>query len=363
MPNAATRISLNELIPPDRSEFALLKTREALRWKTWFYQGLLPVLARRGAVQAGQDLERAGSLVHRLWRPRRNQLLKIVPPDVVHGGHGRTLEEIVQGISVQFYRYMARDCLLSRTKPGEWADIFEVEGFEAVEALTSRGQAAIFLGSHLGGHLSAVHWMIDHGIPFRLLVQRPRNVSIGLDAWFDRDHPICAQRKLFLRRDLNPAEVANRMVDVRRLIRNGISIYTNCDISWSGPNTDGCRFLGQNVRFQSIWIDLAMILGCPVIGVECRQLSGGRFRLTFRNPESIGMHESRQEVFLRAIGRLERSILEYPDDAIAHLTWSLFRPGRKIQPDMPQAATNPRIAEPSNVPRIADRTFDQTKIS
>lgn len=327
---APAQMSLNELVPADHSEISFLASREALRWKTWFYKGLLPVLARRGAVQAGQDLERAGTLMHGWWRPRRKQLLKVVPQEVLHADPGRTPEDVIQGISAQMFRYMARDCIFGQTKPDEWNDIFEVEGFEAVEETAGRGQGAIFLGSHLGGHLAALHWMIAHGVSLRMLVQRPKNVSTGLDAWFDQDHPICDQRNLFLRRDLNPAEAARRTVEVRRLIRSGISVYTNCDICWSGPNTDSCRFLGQDVRFQSIWIDLAVVLGCPVIGVECRQLGGGRFRLTFRKPESIGSRDVRQDVFERTIFRLERSILDYPDDAVAHLTWSLFRPRRKM---------------------------------
>lgn len=344
---APARISLNDLVPPETSDFSFLASREALRWKTWFYKGLLPILARRGAVGAGQDLERAGTLMNRWWRTRRKHLLKIVPQEVLQADPGRSPEDVIRGISAQWLRYLARDCLFGRTKPEEWNDIFEVEGFEAVEEITSRGQGAIFLGSHLGGHLAALHWMIAHGVSLRMLVQRPKNVSAGLDAWFDQEHPICRQSDLFLRRDLNPAEAARKMVDVRHLIRKGTSIYTNCDISWVGPNTDSCRFLGQEVRFQSIWIDLAVVLGCPVIGVECRQIMGGRFRLTFRQPETIGSRDSRQEVFDRTITRLERSILEYPDDAIAHLTWPVYRPRRKHMGE--SAHSGPKRMSPESI--------------
>lgn len=353
---APARMSLNELVPPETSDISFLASREALRWKTWFYKGLLPVLARRGAVRAGQDLERAGTLMDQCWRPRRKRLLKIVPREVLQADPGRTPEDVIRGISSQMLRYMARDCLFERTKPDEWNEVFEVEGFEFVEEVASGGQGAIFLGSHLGGHLAALHWMIAHGVQLRMLVQRPKNVSAGLDAWFDQDHPICDQRNLFLRRDLNPSEAARRTLEVRRLIRSGISVYTNCDICWSGPNTDSCRFLGQDVRFQSIWIDLAMVLGCPVIGIECRQLAGGRFRLSFRKPESIGPRDARQDVFERTIFRLERSILEYPDDAIAHLTWSLFRPRRRIKSDSEHAGASPTGPATHRRPRSASRS-------
>jgi lauroyl/myristoyl acyltransferase len=327
------RFSLDDFVKPGNSGFSFLFSRDVLRWKSWFYQGMLPLMASRGAARAGADLERLGTIIHDRWSPRRRQLKKIISPEVFRTGSGRSPDDIVRGISSQMLRYIARDCVLQKIDPNGWAELFEVEGYERVLELREKGQAAIFLGSHLGGHLTAVHWMIAHGLDFRALVQRPRNVSPGLDGWFDQDHAICDQRNLFLRRDLSPAEGARRTMDVRRLIRHGISIYTNCDICWSGPNTDSCRFLGQDVRFQSIWIDIAMLLGCPVIGVECRQIPGGRFRLKFEEPFAISSPDSRREVFERTISRLERSILEYPDDAIAHLTWSLFRPRRQMQPE------------------------------
>ncbi len=327
------RFSLDALAPPGNSAFSFLASRDVLRWKSWFYRGLLPILSRRGAVRAGADLESMGRLIHDTWSPRRRNLKKIVPREVLQADSERSPDEIVRGISSQLLRYLARDFILDRIAPEAWQDLFEVEGYEAVQELNDRGQAAIFLGSHLGGHIAAVHWMIAHGIPFRMLVQRPRHVSPGLDAWFEQEHPICEQRKLFLRRDLNASEGARRTMDVRRLVRHGVSVYTNCDICWSGPNTDACQFLGQEVRFQSIWIDIAMLLGCPVIGVECRQIPGGRFRLIFRDPIAISSGDSRSEVFERTVARLERAILDYPDDAIAHLTWSMFRPRRKLSGD------------------------------
>lgn len=327
------RFPLDALAPPGASAFSFLASRDVLRWKSWFYKALLPILARRGPVPASAHLETMGRLIHDSWSPRRHQLRKIIPGEVYQADPDRTPEEIVRGISSQMLRYIARDCILDRIEPEAWDELFEVEGYEAVQELNDRGQAAIFLGSHLGGHVAAVHWMIAHGIPFRMLVQRPRHVSPGLDAWFEQDHPICRQRNLFLRRDLNATEAARRTMDVRRLIRHGVSVYTNCDICWSGPNTDACQFLGQEVRFQSIWIDIAMLLGCPVIGVECRQIPGGRFRMKFQNPFAISPGDSRSEVFERTIARLEQAILAYPDDAIAHLTWSMFRPRRKLSGD------------------------------
>ena len=310
------------------ADLSWLATRDVLRWKSWFYKGLLPYLSRRGPIRAGEDLERLGTWIHSSWPPRRRQLLNGLPAELFLRRPELAPADVVRGLSKQMMRYLARDCLMTEGSMPSWNALFDVEGFEHVQELTSQRRGAILLGCHLGGHLAAVRWMLAQEVPLRMLVQRPRNVSRELNAWFDQDHPICPQRELFLKRDLSPSEASRRTMDVRRLIRQGVMVYSNCDITWHGTNTDVCRFLGKNVRFQSIWIDLASILGCPVIRVECRQIPGGRFRLRFDRPFAIAPQEPRSEVFERTMSGLENSIVDYPDDAIAHLTWSQFRPNR-----------------------------------
>lgn len=312
----------------DKLDFSWLASSKILRWKSWFYEGLVPVLARRGPLEAGMELERIGQAINSLWPLRWRAIRKAVRRNRVACHAPWKEHEVTKGLARQMLRYLARDYVLDVIPPHDWSELFTVTGHEHVQNAISDGRGLILLGSHLGGHLAGVHWMIDHGVPLRMLVQRPRNVSRRLHAWFDEEHPVCTQRDLFLKRDLTAAESARRMTDARRLIQSGHAIYTNCDIPWSGPNTDTCRFLGKPVRLQSIWIDLAKILGCPVITLECRQKPGGRFELQFDEPLMIGAKDSRELVFEKVLGRLEKSILDYPDDAIAHLTWPHFRPHR-----------------------------------
>ena len=92
------------------------------------------------------------------------------------------------------------------------------------------------VGSHLGAHIAGVHWLFRRGVPLRLLVQRPRHVSSELNRRFDAGgiHP---QVEMFLRRDLSPAVAVERVFRARSALRDGLAIYLNGDIPWSGPNT------------------------------------------------------------------------------------------------------------------------------
>lgn len=318
-----------EKLKPARPDYSWLASPQALRWKTWFYQGLVPALLRRGGpVKAGQALERLSLNLTRVWLPRKLEIRKAVRSNMADKETGWSAPMVESGLARQLLRYVARDCILDGTDPASFPDLFEVKGLEHLEGLRRNGRGPILLGSHVGGHLAAVHWMMKSGINFRMLVQRPKHVSADLDAWFDREMPVVSQKELFLKRDLSPADAVRRMTDARRLIQQGIGLYINCDIPWDGPNTDVYSFLGRELRLQSIWIDLATILNCPIVTITCRQLPEGRFELIFDEPVLASAFVSRADLFHWAISRLESRVLAYPDDAIAHLMWPIHRPGR-----------------------------------
>ena len=85
-----------------------------------------------------------------------------------------------------------------------------------------------------GAHIAGVHWLYRRGVPLRLLVQRPRHVSRELNRRFDAGGPH-PQTELFLRRDLSPAVAVERILRARAALRDGLAIYMNGDIPWSGP--------------------------------------------------------------------------------------------------------------------------------
>lgn len=317
---------------PAGPEYSWLLSSQALRWKTWFYKGLVPQLLHRGGpVAAGESLEKLSHRITRFWLPRKIEIRRAIRSNMACCETGWNPALVESGLGRQLLRYVARDCVLDGTDLRQYPDLFTVKGLEHLEKLRSSGCGFILLGSHLGGHLAAVHWMIKSGIDFRMLVQRPKHVSRDLDTWFNRDLPIVSQRDLFLKRDLSTTDAARRMTDARRLIQRGVGLYLNCDIPWDGPNTDSYPLLGRHLRLQSIWIDLATILQCPVVIMSCRQKPGGRFELTFDEPVMSDLFESRSSFFQWAIRRLEQRLIEYPDDAVAHLLWPIHHPGRSFK--------------------------------
>ena len=126
---------------------------------------------------------------------------------------------------------------------------FDVQGFEArPRRACERGRGAILVGSHLGATSRALHWLYRRGVPLRLLVQRPRHVSAELNRRFDRADGPHPQSGFFLRRDLSAGQCVERLLRAGRRLRDGLAVYLNGDIPWTGPNTRPGRLLGQPRR-------------------------------------------------------------------------------------------------------------------
>ena len=158
-----------------------------------------------------------------------------------------------------------------------------------------------------------VHWLFRRGVPLRLLVQRPRHVSRELNRRFDArgQHP---QAEMFLRRDLSPAVAVERVFRARAALRDGLAIYLNGDIPWTGPNTCAGRLLGRPQRFLAIWTELAVLTNAPVFLVFCTHLPDGRFALEI---EAIGhLHAGEEESAIADyLKQLEARIVASPADA------------------------------------------------
>ena len=78
-----------------------------------------------------------------------------------------------------------------------------------------------------------------------------------------------------------------------------------------------------------IWLYLCKEYGGTVTNVHSSEGAiTDHFELKFDEPMIVNPREPRQIVFDHALGKLESSILQYPNDAIAHLTWPHFRPHR-----------------------------------
>jgi phosphatidylinositol dimannoside acyltransferase len=232
------------------------------------------------------------------------------------------IEATLPALAANTARFLARDYPLDRQTDEAVLGRFDVRGYERLRATLSAGRGAILVGSHLGAHIAGVHWLFRRGVPIRLLVQRPRHVSTELNHRFDAGgiHP---QSDMFLRRDLSPAVAVERVFRARSALRDGLVIYLNGDIPWTGPNTCPGTLLGRPQRLLAIWTELAVLTGTPVFLVFCTHQPAGRFSLEIEAIGHLRLGEEENAV-ADYLKQLEARIASCPADAVAHLLWPCY---------------------------------------
>jgi phosphatidylinositol dimannoside acyltransferase len=297
--------------------------RRIMSWKFVFYDLLLPGLRRLGPAY-GDGLLGFLGWVSMTARPRRGTRLReaLVRARAALDADW-PIEATWSRLAANTARFLARDYPLDRLPDEAVLKRFDVRGFERLSATLNEGQGAILVGSHLGAHIAGLHWLFRRGLPLRLLVQRPRHVSRELNHRFDAAgiHP---QVEMFLRRDLSPAVAIERVFRARAALRDGMAIYLNGDIPWTGPNTCAGRLLGRPQRLLAIWTELAVLTGAPVFFVFCTHLPRGRFALEI---EAMGHLRPGEEQTAVAdyLKQLEARIATSPADAVAHLVWPCYQ--------------------------------------
>jgi lauroyl/myristoyl acyltransferase len=242
--------------------------RRILSWKFVFYDLILPALRGLGPARGDAILGFLGWLAAVLQPTRLLRMRAALERASTALDADWSIDAACPELAANTARFLARDYLLDRQSDQSVLSRFDVRGYERLRATLSEGRGAILVGSHLGAHIAGVHWLFRRGVPLRLLVQRPRHVSSELNARFDAGipHP---QAELFLRRDLSPAVAVERVFRARCALRDGLAIYLNGDIPWSGPNTCSGRLLGRPQHLLAIWTELAVLTGTPVFLVFC----------------------------------------------------------------------------------------------
>ena len=303
--------------------------RRILSWKFVFYELLLPVLRGIGPRRGDSILGFLGWLAMVVRPGRGRKLRTALERACVALDADWSIETTWPALAANTARFVARDYLLDCQTDADVLGRFDVRGYERLRTTLSDGRGAILVGSHLGAHIAGVHWLFRRGLPLRLLVQRPRHVSTELNRRFDAGgiHP---QAEMFLRRDLSPAVAVERVFRARCALRDGLAIYLNGDIPWSGPNTCPGRLLGRPQRLLAIWTELAVLTGTPVFFVFCTHLPAGRFALEI---EAMGHLRPGEEETAVAdyLKQLEARIASSPADAVAHLVWPCYQ-----SPSLPQ---------------------------
>lgn len=296
--------------------------RHFLSWKPLFYEGLLPALRCLGPARGDAILGALGRVWARADPLRRRQLSRAIARGRVALGTDWDRKVVRPALAANAMRFLARDYPLDVADDAEALSRFDVDGFDALREALDRGRGAIVVGSHLGGHIAALHWLYRREVPLRLLVQRPRHVSRTLDQHFDRDEPH-PQSGFFLRRDLPPAAATERLLRARAALRDGLAVYLAGDIPWAGPNSRPGRLVGQAQSFLAVWADLAAVTRAPVFFLFCTHRPDGRYHLQIDPPRAVASGEEGAAV-VQYLARLEAMIAAHPADAVAHLLWPCY---------------------------------------
>jgi lauroyl/myristoyl acyltransferase len=297
--------------------------RRILSWKFLFYELLMPALRALGPLVGDAVLGYIGRLVISV-RPRSKRMIRSsLHRTAVALDADWSIEATWPALAANIARFLARDYPLDGQSDQEVLARFDVRGYERLETALADGRGAILVGSHLGAHIAGVHWLFRRGVPVRLLVQRPRHVSRTLDRHFDAGGPH-PQVEIFLRRDLSRAVAVERIFRARSALRDGLAIYLNGDIPWTGPNTCTGSLLGHPQRLLAIWTELAVLTGAPVFLIFCTHRFGGRFALEI---EALGRLRPGEEesAVVDYLKQLEARIAICPADAVAHLLWPCYR--------------------------------------
>jgi lauroyl/myristoyl acyltransferase len=311
-------------IPRRRRRFSLStkRLRRVLSWKFVFYDLLLPALRMLGPTRGDAILGLLGRLAMAVRPRRRRRFRASLARASAALDADWSIDSTLPALAANAARFLGRDYPLDQQPDEAILARFDVRGYERLRATLADGRGAILVGSHLGAHIAGVHWLFRRGVPLRLLVQRPRHVSRELNRRFDArgPHP---QTEMFLRRDLSRAGAVERVFRARAALRDGLAIYLNGDIPWTGPNTCTCRLLGRPQRFLAIWTELAVLTSAPVFLVFCTHLPGGRFALEI---EAMGhLHSGEEESAVADyLKQLEARIEASPADAVAHLGWPCY---------------------------------------
>jgi len=303
-------------------------SRRFFTWKYHFYELLLPALSRLGPSRFDAVVRTVGTASTYVRPGRRTRLKAAVSAASATLGldAGRREAFTWTDLAANAARFTARDYAIDVPDDADVLGRFDVEGFDAFHDDLTRGKGIILVGSHLGAHISGMHWLFRKGLPIRALVQRPKHVSTYLERKFDSTDEPYPQRDFFLRKDLSPAVAVERILQARSALRDGMIIYLNGDIVWDGSNTRTCRLLGRDHQFLAIWNELAALTRSPVYFVFCTHRPDGRFGLEFERfgPTRSGEQAAALNAYLSS---LEAQVAAAPAEAVAYLTWPCYTTG------------------------------------
>lgn len=219
--------------------------------------------------------------------------------------------EIGKALAGNQVRWRTRDLLVDGLSDERFNGLFEVTGRENLDAALAEGRGVVLLGNHFGAHMMPAHWVKRQGLPLRLFMERPHQVSRYLQADFDDDGPL-GQRKLFISRKADTSEAAASIMRATRVLKARMVLYIAGDVRWSGQYAVSTHFLGREVAISASWAVLSALSGAPVVPVFCHMNEDGTHRLVLLPPFHVASSDIKN-------GGLEAHVRRFLDEVEARV--------------------------------------------
>lgn len=222
-------------------------------------------------------------------------------------------------------RWRTRDLLLDGLPDERVAALFEVVGRDHLDAALAERRGLVLLGNHFGAHMMPAHWIKRQGLPLRLFMERPHQVSRYLQSDFDDDGPL-GQRKLFISRKADTSEAAASIMRATKVLKAGMVLYIAGDVRWSGQYAVPTTFLGRAVTISATWAVLAALSAAPVVPVFCHMNDDGTHRLEFLPAFHLSQADVKGAALethvRRLLDQIEARVAIDPANSNDYLFWS-----------------------------------------
>lgn len=210
---------------------------------------------------------------------------------------------VLDGMWDNLGRVMAEYPHLPKLRLG---DRVELVGTEYLDAVRESGKAAIFFSAHFGNWELISLAGSQSGLPLTLVYRAANNPlteellqNLRARASNARHVPKGVRAARALLQALQNNEALGMLVDQK--LNSGVSV----------------PFFGHPAMTAPAIAELALRLGCPVLGVRAERLGGARFRVTVEPPFTLTPSGDREADVLAGLGKvhavLERWIRERPD--------------------------------------------------
>lgn len=306
--------------------------RRGLNVRKGLLRLILPALRKLPPRAATRFVAGIGRTEYALLRGLRIRFDQAVERGQAHFGARWDVPAVGRELAGNQVRWRTRDQLLDGRDDSTVTGLFRVAGREHLDAAMAAKRGVILLGNHFGAHLMPAHWLVRHGYPLRLFMERPHHISKLLSQGFETDGPL-GQRKLFISRRADPSESAGAILRAGRVLKAGMGILIASDVRWEGPHTAPARFLGREYQFSATWVALASLTGAPVVPVFCRMAPDGTHELEFlpdfHVPPDAAADGGAGGWVQRALDEIERRVGGDPANSNEYFFWA--------EPDDPAA--------------------------